>query len=167
MKRYAQDTSVPVGRSRGEIDALLRRWGAKGVQWTDDFDEGKVALRFAWTHEGSQYMARFNINLPSEDELRKQAIDGRSTNYGQGGRVSEAKLEKLRRARGQAEHRLLLFWLKAAFNAVEAGIISAEALFLPFLEGRDGKTVAEVAVPKLSELLSYNAGRLLPQHGGK
>ena len=66
MRRYAQDTAVPTGRSRGEIDKLLREWGAKGVQWTDAFDEGHVSLRFAWTHEGSQYMARFDISLPTE-----------------------------------------------------------------------------------------------------
>src|SRR5512139_2187020 len=110
MRRYAQDTAVPVGRSRGEIDRLLREWGARGVQWTDDYQEGQVSLRFAWTPEGAtvQYMARFGLTLPTDEMLREMAVDGRTTSYGQGGKVSEAKLDKLRRSRGQAEHRLLL-----------------------------------------------------------
>lgn len=38
MRRYAEDTSVSVGRSRGDIDDLLRAWGCTALQW------GEVAL---------------------------------------------------------------------------------------------------------------------------
>ena len=158
MRRYAQDTSVPVGRSRGEIDTLLRQWGCKGVQWTDEFEEGRVSLRFMWEHEGNKYMARFNVCLPTDDDLIKDAVDGRDRS---GKTISANKLEKLHQSRGQSEHRVLLLWLKAAFNAVEAGIMTAEELFLPFLEGKDGRTVAEVAIPRMADLLSGNASRLL------
>jgi hypothetical protein len=29
---YAQDTSVPIGRTRGEIDALLRGWACDAAR---------------------------------------------------------------------------------------------------------------------------------------
>lgn len=158
MRRYAQDTSVPVARSRGEIDSLLQQWGCKGVQWTSEWDAGAITLRFMWEHEGNKYMARFNVKLPTDDDLMKDAVDGRDPS---GKTISAGKLEKLRQSRGQSEHRLLLLWLKAAFNAVDAGLLVAEELFLPFLEGKDGRTVAEVAIPRMADLLSGNAGRLL------
>jgi hypothetical protein len=63
------------------------------------------------------------------------------------------------------EHRVLLLWIKAAFNAVEAGIVTAEQIFLPFLEGADGKTVSEIAIPRMAELTRGSAGRLLTAGG--
>jgi len=151
-------TVSPRARTRGEIDKLLRDWGSLGIQWTDDWQHDQVTVRFGWKDKtGQQYMARFAIKLPGREVLSKYAIDGRS------GVVSERKLAALMDARGKQEHRLLLLWLKAALNAVEAEIIPAEALFLPFLEGRDGQTVAEVCIPRMARLLEGNAGLLLPE----
>jgi hypothetical protein len=158
MRRFAEDTSVPIARTRSEIDKLLRDWGALGIQWTDDWQHDQITVRFGWKDKaGQQYMARFSIKLPGREALSKHAVDGRS------GVVSERKLAALMDARGKQEHRLLLFWLKAALNAVEAGIIPAEAIFLPFLEGQDGQTVAEVCIPRMARLLSGGAGLLLPE----
>jgi hypothetical protein len=154
-RRYAQETTVQVGRSRGEIDNLLRQWGAKGIQWSDDFEHDRVILRFVWNYEGTDYMARFVIELPGKEDLKDEAIDGRT------GAVSDLKMEKLLAARGKQEHRLLLLWLKAALNAVDAGMVSAETLFLPFLEGQTGETVAEIAIPNLKKLASGSAMKLL------
>lgn len=154
-RRYADGTAVPVARSRGEIDKLLREWGADGIQWSDDFKRDLVQLRFLWTSGERQYLARFAVQLPTAEELEPQARDGRN------GRVSKPRLDKLMADRGKQEHRLLLLWLKAALNAVAAGIVSAETIFLPFFEDADGSTVAEVALPKLAGLLTGGAARLL------
>ena len=158
MRRFAEETSVPISRSRGEIDKLLRDWGATGIQWTDQFDLDCVTLQFIWPRDEERYMARFSVGLPSEQKLAPHAVDGRS------GRTSERKLAALLVNRGRREHRVLLLWLKAALNAVDAGIVSAETIFLPFLVGRDGRTVAEVAVPRLSQLIGGDASRLLTAH---
>lgn len=156
MRRYAEGTQVPIARSRAEVDKILRDWGADAIQWSDDFRKDQVLLRFLWTWEGQQYVARITLALPTADELSKDAVDGRS------GRVSQGKLQTLMAGRGKQEHRILALWLKAAFNAVDAGIVTAEAIFLAFFEGRDGQTVAEVALPRLPDLLVGNATRLLP-----
>jgi len=154
-RRYAQDTTVSAGKSRGEIDDLLRRWGCRQIAWAEDYEQGRVMLQFVWRREDQDYLARFSLSLPTEDELRELAIDGRS------GRPSEVKFRKLEEARGRAEHRQLALLLKAAFNAVEAGIIEPEQLFLSFLVGRDGRTVGEVALPRLSKLLSSGSAQVL------
>jgi hypothetical protein len=155
MRRYAQDTSVAVSKSRSEIDTLLRQWGANALQWSDDFTNGKVTLRFVWRYEEADYLARFVLELPSEEQIKAQSIDRRSRRY------SQNKFNQLVSGRGRSEHRILLLWLKAALNAVDSGIVSAETLFLPWLEGKDGRTVAEVAVPHLERLMSGSAMKLL------
>jgi hypothetical protein len=161
MRRFAEDTAVPISRSRGEIDQLLRSWGAQGIQWTDDFEHDRVMLRFVWPRGEQRFMARFGIRLPGRKELERDAIDGRS------GAVSERRLELLMQGRGKREHRVLGLWLKACLNAVDSGLVDSETLFLPFLEDRNGKTIAEIALPKLGVLLEGSANRLLGAHRGE
>jgi hypothetical protein len=155
MRRYAEDTAVPISRSRGEIDSLLRAWGAQGIQWTDDFEHDRVMLRFVWPRGDQRFMARFVVRLPGRAELEPEAIDQRTR------RVSPGKLERLLLERGKREHRVLALWLKAALNAVDCGLVEAETIFLPFLEDRNGKTVAELALPRLGILLEGSAMKLL------
>lgn len=144
---YASTTIVAVSESRGEIDGLLRKWGAKKVLWGDDWDAGQVLLRFVWNFEDRDYGARIVLQLPTDDELRRESRHATT------GQFLQSKFEKLGVARGRSEHRLLLLWLKASFNAIEAGLIQAEALFLPFLEGSDGLTVAEFVLPRIATML--------------
>jgi hypothetical protein len=155
MRRYAEDTAVPISRSRGEIDSLLRAWGAQGIQWSDDFEHDRVMLRFVWPRGDQRFMARFVVRLPGRAELEPEAIDQRTR------RVSPGKLERLLLERGKREHRVLALWLKAALNAVDCGLVEAETIFLPFLEDRNGKTVAELALPRLGILLEGSAMKLL------
>lgn len=155
MRRFAEDTSISVGRSRGDIDDLLRAWGCKSLQWGDDFEHGRARLEFQWEREGVRYIARFDVKLPDEATLKKRARHATS------GQFLPSKYEDLKARIGRQEHRVLLLWLKAAFNAVEAGIVDPAAIFLPFLVGNDGRTVADVALPRMRELLGGSASRLL------
>lgn len=106
-----------------------------------------MQLRFVWLRGGTKertpqrYMARVNLDLAAPLE----------------GKVTPLKRDKSDRTL----HRVLLLWLKGALNAVQAGIVSPEAIFLPFLEGADGVTVAEAALPRLPALLSNAAEKLL------
>lgn len=150
-RRYAEDTTVPVAKSRAEIDKLLRDWGADSVQWSDNYGSDEVTLRFAW----KGFITRFNVKLEAQQSVAGRALNERT------GEVSPVKLEKLMDARGKHEHRLLLLWIKAALNACEAEIVAPEAIFLPFLEGKDGQTVAETAIPKLAMLVTSTATKLL------
>lgn len=156
MRRFAEDTTVSVTKSRGEIDDLLRAWHCDGIRWTDNFRDGVVTLEFTWSRDGVDYLARFTLQLPTEEEMRTRAIDLRTR------RVSDVKLRKVREAAGRHEHRVLLLWLKAALNAVAAGLIDPATIFLPFLVGRNGQTVAEAALPRLAKLLEGSALALLP-----
>lgn len=157
MSRYADKTTVSVAKSRGEIDRLLRDWNCEGIRWTDHYTRGAVVLEFLWKHAEQEYLARFEVSLPDDDELRAQSLYGGKAH----GKFLPEKFKRLQDARGRQEHRLLLLWLKAALNAVDAGIVPAEVLFLPFLVGRDGRTVAQAALPRLPQLLAAGSDALL------
>lgn len=155
-RRYAEDTAVSVEKSRFEIKELLVQWGCSGIGWMDDFNTGLARLQFRWSRDEVVYVAQFDIRLPDDEALKKKARHATSL------RFLPAKFETLRGARGRSEHRVMFLWIKAALNAVEAGIIDPATIFLPFLVGRDGRTFAEAALPRLPELLQLpSADRLL------
>jgi len=160
-RRYASDTSVPVAKSRGEIEKLLRTWGADQMQWSDDFNGGKAMLRFTWDNEGTEYMARFTVNVPTANEVRDEAVHATS------GRFMQNKYDKAMERRGMVEHRELALLMKAIFVAVDCGLITAEQVFLPFLEGQDGMTVSERLLPELEKMLKRGGTKnLLPMFAG-
>lgn len=160
-RKYANDTSVPVSKSRGEIEKLLRVWGANQMQWSDDFEGGKAMLRFIWEHEGTNYTARFVVDVPTAKEIKEESLDGRT------GKFSQAKYDKAMERRGMVEHRELALLMKAIFVAVDCGLITAEQVFMPFLEGQDGRTIGECVLPELAKILKRGGTRnLLPAIGG-
>jgi len=154
--KYAQNTEVPPGESRDQITDLLRSWGVQGIRWSEDFSSHRVMLEFVWEHMNVNFHARINVNLPTDDVLEKMAIHKRSK------KVLPDKFERLKQTRGWREHRVLYIFLKGAFEAIENGIITAEQLFLPWLVGRDGRTVGDVIAPRLPELMNESAVALLP-----
>lgn len=154
-KAYA-GTSVTIGRTREEIDLILREWGVKGVQWEDDFESGCVTLRFRWKNDdGIEFVARYRLEMENDEQIRDEAIDKRN------GKFSQAKYERLLKEQGKREHRLLLNFLKNVFEAVSEGIISAEAVFLPWLEAGDGLTIYERIKPAMNQLGSSSLTKAL------
>ena len=132
--RYAVNTKVPVGQTRSDIDKLLRVWGVSQISWADDIAGGRAMVRFLWKVDQTSYIARFDLEVDVDDpQLQRCAF------------------------------RALLLWLKACFVSIEAGIVTAEQLFLPFLEGADGRTFGEVALAQLPTMLEKGgAANLLP-----
>lgn len=159
MRTFAQDTTVSVAKTRGEIYGLLTEWGISNIGFLDHFDEGQAELQFVWRRDDVKYAARFMVKLPTDEQLKKRARHART------GAFSQSKYNALREGRGRQEHRVLYLWIKAALNAVEAGIVSPEAIFLPFIVGKDGRTVAEHMLPRMQELLSVDPTQLLITRG--
>ena len=93
---YAEDTSVPVIRSQGEINKLLYDWGAEGAQWTDHWsaDPPMISLRFLWKHKDKKLAARFDLKCDVE-RIRRESM-------------TESKLERSVAQWKRVAHRLLL-----------------------------------------------------------
>lgn len=148
-RKAYEGTSVAVGRSREQIDEILRNWGVSGIQWEDDYERGLAQLRFKWRREDkTSLVARFRIELESDEELNELAIDKRN------GQFSKKKYDRIKAERGKREHRVLLNLLKNMFEAIEEGIIPAEALLLPWIEDSTGQTVYDKVEPQLHQLAS-------------
>lgn len=156
-KSYAAETTIPIGKSKVDIDKLLREWGCDRIMWEEDLRTGAITLRFVWTSSGNRYAAKLMVRIAGEDVIRRRdsVLDKRT------GRVNENKLRHELERAGRSEMRILLLWLKAAFNAVEAGLMKAEELFLPFFVTKDDVTVAETIIPNLPALMSGGALKLL------
>lgn len=166
-RTFAQDTSVPITRSRAEIDALLCAWGCDGTQWSDDYRKRTVALRFVWSRgDAERYSARLTLRFPSPADVKAKYAAEQKAKHGWGrDSLTDTRAEREADQAARAGHRVLLLWIKAALNAVAAGLLTAEEVFLPHMEGADGRTVAEVALPRLRVMLGGNADLLLTDGG--
>lgn len=140
--RYAADTKVPVGRSRDELEGLLERVGADSIATMRDASAAAVAFRM----EGRNYVLR--LPYPTEDQLRV----GR-------GRGSRSAIDTLRDQAIRQRWRALVLLVKAKLTAVEAGVTTPEAEFLPHAMLPTGQTLHEHLAEHPEQLAT--TGRLL------
>lgn len=149
-RKYAEGTAIPISKSKADIDKLLRDWGCDRIAWDEDFRNGTISLRFIWSKDAVSFAARLTVKLETDKEIRErpEVLDKRN------GSVNENKVRALLERNGRAEMRLLLLWLKAAFNAVEGGLLDAQTIFLPFFVNKDDETVSDIIVPALPQLMS-------------
>lgn len=149
-RKFASDTSVDARKSRLEIDTLLAAWKCTALQWTETFSPRSAQLRFRWLHGAATITARMEISVPADAVLVEEFRRARRF----GARPTQAQLDAMREQRWRTLHRLLLLKLRADLNAVESGLGSAVDVFLPYLDGPRGETVAEVARPNIEAWLS-------------
>jgi hypothetical protein len=134
---YAVDTSVPVERSKSQIEALLTKHGAEGYhtgwQAPTPNDPGWDAVEFAWKGK----VIRFRISRPTAKQLASRRRSGRDI---------QRALEQQSRSRW----RVLFLVIKAKLEAVEAGVSVFEEEFMSFIVTASGRTVGEILLPRLS-----------------
>lgn len=140
---YAKETSVPVAKTKQEIEMLLERYGAS--QFISGWDENRAVIGFSI--DGRQV----KITLPMLN------IDDFS--YSESGR---ARTESSQRASydqsTRSRWRGLLLVIKAKLEAVSAGISTVEREFLSDVVLPDGQTFHEWARPQLK--IAYEEGKM-------
>lgn len=120
--RYAENTSVPVDRSRSEIEKQLQRFGASGFGYGWEGSQEVIAF----TYRGKQ--VRLTLPMPSPSGFR-----------------TEAAREKERRRRWRS----LAMVIKALLVGVADDILSFEEAFLSYFVMPDGLTLGERIIPAL------------------
>jgi len=143
-------STATVPKSREGIEKILLEWGVTGISWIDNFEKSQSVLRFAWKKDDKYIVARFLLQMKTDDELYEMSVDKRSARS----KVSEKKFKRLQHDRGKVEHRLLHMWLKDSMNAITHGVISAEQLFFAWIEDGEGVTLYEKIEPILGQLPS-------------
>lgn len=130
---FAEGTVVPVAKTRGEVEALVQKYGATRFAsgWVDDT---KAAISFV----ASGRLVRFVLALPTDDDAKKKTPRRRGWRS-----PTEAQWRKWKDAETRRRWRCLLLAIKAKLEVVESGIHSFEQEFLAHIVTSDNITVYE------------------------
>jgi hypothetical protein len=148
---FAEKTSVPVERSRAEIEKLVSAAGAS--RFSSGWDEHGNAIIVFRLHE--RFM-RFALSFPPRNDKRFL------TRHQQRGIIpTPAGVIDQRFAQEQRRRwRCLLLLIKAKIAAVSSEIVTFEQEFLSYTMLPDGSTVAERVTPMVAA--AYETGQLPP-----
>jgi hypothetical protein len=149
---YAATTTVPIERSRAEIERLLLAKGASKFMSAFDQAQGKAII--GWTMEGRMVRLLIPLPDPAAREFTERFYRGRPTYTKLSLEAARVKWEQACRTRWRA----ILLILKAKFEAVEAGISSVEREFLADTLLANGQTVGHWLAPQLESM--YANGRM-------
>ena len=122
-------------RARDEIITLLRRFGCESVGFMDDFSDQSVLLAF--THRGRQVQLRASAKGWAQMYIKARPWSSRM-------RGNRQQYEQKALQQGLiAVNSILRDWVKGQVTAVECGIISFEAVFMPYILTSDGRPLIE------------------------
>lgn len=152
--KYAESTSVPVVRTRIEIETMLQKAGATRTGVI--LEPGMAVVGFSM----GQWHVRFRMPLPREDEKRFTQVKG-NRYYSVPRNAAAAK--KLWEQACRSCWRSLLLTIKAKLVSVESKVETFEEAFLAHLVLPGGETVGQRALPALSE--AYRSGTTPPLLG--
>ena len=138
MSKFAENTSVPVERSRAEIERLIIRYGATSTAFMSA--PGRAMILF----EAKARRVVFELPLPDINEKRFQR-DGR------GSLRTPAKRHDAWEQACRQRWRALALVIKAKLEAVESEITTFEDEFLAHIMMPDGQTVGAHVKPKIEE----------------
>lgn len=152
--RYAAGTTVPVGRTRDEIERILSRYGAGGFMFGQDRHTAAVAFTLHNRH------VRFRIPLPDPDDPLYTETPGGKV---RADTAARAAWEQSIRARWRA----LGLIVKAKLEAVEAGVVEFDVEFMANLVMPDGRTVGEAISEQLADAIDTGTVPALLPGGGR
>jgi len=148
--KYAERTNVPVERSKGELERLLRRYGAEGY--------GTI-----WK-AGVGTIVRFQIaGRPIQMKLASPVVSEKTPS---GRRRSPDQVEIAFEQAERQSWRALLLIIQAKLEAIESKIASLDEEFLPYILLAGGETVADRMVPQIEAAIrGEQLPALLPKEG--
>ncbi len=139
---YAQNTTVPVERSKGEIEKLLMSRGARAFGYVVDTGQAQIAFKL----EGRS--VRISLPLPDPDSEEFWETEARRRKRTR--EQASALWEKACRSRWRA----LLLIIKAKLEAVDLGITSFDHEFMADVVTPNGQTVFQWLRPQLEDIYS-------------
>lgn len=148
MTRYAENTSVPVERSRAEIERTLQRYGATGFMY------GWQGTRAAVQFDMNSRRIRFELPLP--DPKAREFTHTPSRGTARSATQAHEAWEQACRQRWRA----LSLAIKAKLEAVECGITDFESEFLAHIVLPSGERVGQWMLPQVAA--AYESGRMPP-----
>jgi hypothetical protein len=153
MRRFAQDTTVSVEKSKSEIESMLGRNGATSYM----SGTNQTEAIFAFEMSGRKIM--FRLPLPNK-------LDRKFTHTESQKKLRHTNdIQKAWEQSCRSRFRALNLAIKAKLEAVAIGITTLEEEFLAHIVMADGLTVAQHTLPRIAE--AYEKGTITPLLGGK
>lgn len=149
-RKYAEDTTVPVERSRAEIEKICTNYGAERFATGWDKNQAMVMFRMK-----DRYV-RIELPLPILGDLNASSWERKDGLF-----YSTDKLAQETRRRW----RCLVLYIKAKLDSVESQIVSFEEAFLSHIVLPNGQTVGQSTLPHIAE--TYRTGQDIPLLGGR
>jgi hypothetical protein len=150
MPSAYKTTQVPVSRSQESIRKLLINFGVRGIQFSEDFNERQVNVRFAKEIGGQMRTVSVTMVIPEAPKVvRKRAV-----RYVRGKMVYSKTDNERQEQMARATYRALHDWLKSQFVAVEFGLLTFEDVFLSHFEwvlNGYTTTVGALVKPRLND----------------
>lgn len=122
--------------ARGEIMKILRAFGCESIGFMDDFEKHEVLLAFK--HRGRSIQLHASAQGWAAMFLRKRPYRW------QYNRKTEHDYKQAALRQGDiAVNSILRDWIKGQVTAVECGILSFEAVFMPYMLTNNGKPLVD------------------------
>ncbi len=150
MSRYAENTEVPIDRSKSEIEKILTRYGADQFMYGTSVAQAMIAFRANNRH------VRFILPLPDPaDQQFRRTATGRVR---RGAAVNKEYAQEIRR-----RWRALALSIKGKLEAVQTGIMTFEEEFMAHIVLPNQQTVGEFMLPQIEEAyLTKSMPKTLP-----
>jgi len=135
MKQVPYSSASAGNRAREEIQKLLAGFGCESVGFMDNFEDKSVLLAFQ--HRGRPVQLRASAAGWASMWLKQNPYSSRR-------RASKVEWERQALEQGfLAVNSILRDWVKGQITAVECGVMSFDAAFMPFMVTDNGQTVIE------------------------
>lgn len=153
---FAENTSVPVERSKQEIERLLVKYGAS--HFGCGFKPGAAIVHFVIERPEGQRMVKFELPLPSPTDKVFTHQKSRYDWEDWGKKRAESAAKALFDQEVRRRWRALTLVIKAKLEAVESGIVLFDDEFLAHFVMPNGQTFGKWIAPKLTA--AYVAGEM-------
>lgn len=121
--------------ARDEVTKILRRFGCESVGFMDDFERHEVLLAFK--HRGRPIQLAASARGWAQMYIKAHPHSPRM-------RITRHEHEQRALKQGLiAVNSILRDWVKGQVTAVECGVLSFEAVFMPYMLTSDGRPLIE------------------------
>lgn len=148
---YAESTSVPIERTRAQIEKELRKYGAD--QFISGWDHNRAFISF----RAMRRLVRFVLPLPKRDD-KKYSMKPPTRSWFKPTPRSEAETTLLWEQACRARWRALLLTVKAKLESIQTGIESFEQAFLAHIVLPDDTLVGDRIISAVAD--AYATGKM-------
>jgi hypothetical protein len=130
---YAENTTVPVSKTRGEIEALVEKHGAT------EFSSGWMGSVAGLQFQIKGRRVRFQLGTADHEWAKDRIMKAKRSRYYYRNSIPDAEAAKVADAENRRRWRCLLLAIKAKLEVVETGIATFDEEFLAHIVVGDGQ----------------------------